>query len=200
MFKKIRRFWLKRVLEKNLLQELRQLKLLEKEQQAKLIVDYEHEFGINFDLVDLETEKKLFDKIYFKDYGNDKMTVIVIMKCAKNYEKIKFSVSKFLTLYPKVYTIKKADLWQIVDVNSGKITLSTCIKENQNGEDLKDMLDSLMKKTSIELFERNILKTTITASDFGEKIYWVTQELYKPMLKPESTVDLKQFCNLENKF
>ena len=201
MFKKLRRFIVKNTLEEALLQQLRNLKLLGDE-DSKLITFDESKYWISFNL---KTNKDLFKKIYFTDWGKDKMTVSVILNDTDEYyETIEFSVSKLLCLKPKTYTIKPRyhndlDALQKIDIPSGKITLSMCITEAEE-ENLEKTLANLMKKTSAELFIRNIMKVSIVASDFGEKIYWIDYELSKPVYKPNSSIDLKQFYNLRNIF
>lgn len=201
MFKKLRRFIVKNTLEEALLQQLRELNLLGDE-DAKLIPFDESKYWISFNL---KTKDNSFQEIYFTDFGKDKMTVSAILKDTYGYyETIKFSVSKLLCLKPKTYTIKPRyhddlDALQNIDIPSGKITLSMCITEAED-ENLEKTLTNLMKKTSAELFIRNIKKVSIVASDFGEKIYWIDYELSKPVYKPNSSIDLKQFYNLRDIF
>lgn len=104
MFKKLRRFFLKRLLEKKLLRRLQTLKLLEKDQQAKFIVDNEDAFGINFHL---ENEKQSFAKVHFSDSGQDKMTVTVTMEDVEDYVTIKFFISIFLTIFMTFLVVRK---------------------------------------------------------------------------------------------
>lgn len=201
MFKKLRRFIVKKTLEEALLQQLRGLNLLGDE-DSKLIADDESEYWISFNL---KTKENSFQKIYFTDLGKDKMTVSVILKDTDGYyETIKFSVSKLLCLKPKTYTNKPRyhndlDALQKIDIPSGKITLSMCITETEE-EDLEKTLANLMKKISAELFDCNIKKASIVASDFGEKIYWIDCELSEPVYKPNSSINLKQFYNLRDIF
>lgn len=201
MFKKLRRFIVKNTLEEALLQQLRELNLLGDE-DAKLIPFDESKYWISFNL---KTKHNSFQKIYFTDFGKDKMTVSAILKDTYGYyETIKFSVSKLLCLKPKTYTIKPRyhndlDALQNIDIPSGKITLSMFITEAED-ENLEKTLTNLMKKTSAELFIRNIKKVSIVASDFGEKMYWIDYELSKPVYKPNSSIDLKQFYNLRDIF
>ena len=50
MLKKLRRFIIKKTLEKKLLEELRVLNILEEHENAELIVDDETDFYVSFDL------------------------------------------------------------------------------------------------------------------------------------------------------
>ena len=207
MLKKLRRFIIKKTLEKKLLEELKTLNILEEQENAELIVDDETDFYVSFDL---KTSKDLFKKVkkvYFSDTGKDKMSVEVILgNTYKNHETIVFSVTNFLDLHPKMYTIALIskngyNILQKIDFNSGKITCSMCIAETYGDQlGLAVVLNGEMADIALKLFKREITELTIRVNDFGEKIYWFGLTFSKIVYKPETSINLKQFDSLKKYF
>lgn len=207
MLKKLRRFIIKKTLEKKLLEELKTLNILEEHENAELIVDDETDFYVSFDL---KTSKDLFKKVkkvYFSDTGEDKMSVEVILgNTYKNHETIVFSVTNFLDLHPKMYTIALIgkngyNILQKIDFNSGKITCSMCIAETYGDQlGLAVVLNGEMADIALKLFKREITELTIRVNDFGEKIYWFGLTFSKIVYKPETSINLKQFDSLKKYF
>ena len=207
MLKKLRRFIIKKTLEKKLLEELKTLNILEEHENAELIVDDETDFYVSFDL---KTSKDLFKKVkkvYFSDTGKDKMSVEVILgNTYKNHETIVFSVTNFLDLHPKMYTISLIskngyNILQKIDFNSGKITCSMCIAETYGDQlGLAVVLNGEMADIALKLFKREITELTIRVNDFGEKIYWFGLTFSKIVYKPETSINLKQFDSLKKYF
>lgn len=194
MLKKLRRFIIKRTLEKELITWLKHLNLLDENEIAKLVVDSETDFSISFDL---NTTKNLFEKVYFYD-SNSNMTVTVVLKnTTKNNETIKFSVTNFLDLFPENYTIipkyqNTYNCIQRLDFDTGKITFKMRIDEDNNPEGLAVSLLGIMEDTAIKLFKCDILDLTINVDYFGEKTYWINAILSQPIYRPESTVKFKE--------
>ena len=118
------------------------------------------------------------------------MVLIGIVANKKSFELIKTEILK------REKQINVIHITPLSLENMKNIKFETVIIE----ENLEKTLANLMKKTSAELFIRNIMKVFIVASDFGEKIYWIDYELSKPVYKPNSSIDLKQFYNLRNIF
>ena len=207
MLKKLRRFIIKKTLEKKLLEELKTLNILEEHENAELIVDDETDFYVSFDL---KTSKDLFKKVkkvYFSDTGEDKMSVEVILgNTYKNHETIVFSVTNFLDLHPKMYTIALIgkngyNILQKIDFNSGKITCSMCIAETYGDQlGLAVVLNGEMADIALKLFKREITELTIRVNGFGEKIYWFGLTFSKIVYKPETSINLKQFDSLKKYF
>ena len=204
MLKKLRRFIIKKTLERKLLDELKALNLIGEHENAKLIVDDETDFYVSFDL---KTDKDLFKKIYFSDTGKDKMSVEVILgNTKKSHETMIFSVTNFLDLHPKMYTIALKsgngyNVLQKIDFNYGKVTCSMCIAETYGDQlGLAVILNGEMADVALKLFKREILDLTIHVNDFGEKIYWFELTLSKIVYKPETSVNLKQFDILKKYF
>lgn len=207
MLKKLRRFIIKKTLEKKLLEELKTLNILEEHENAELIVDDETDFYVSFDL---KTSKDLFKKVkkvYFSDTGEDKMSVNVILgNTYKNHETIEFSVTNFLELHPKMYTITLIsengyNILQKIDFDSGKITCSMCIAETYGDQlGLAVVLNGEMADVALKLFKREITELTIKVNDFGEKIYWFGLTFSKIVYKPETSINLKQFDSLKKFF
>ena len=204
MLKKLRRFIIKKTLEKKLLKELKALNLLEELENATLILDEETCAHVSFDL---KTDKNLFKKIYFYDIVKDKMTVEVIFgNTGQNLETMVFSVTNFLDLHPQMYTIaikneNRCTIVQEIDLNSGKITCSMCIAETYGDQlGLAVVLNGEMADIALKLFKREITELTIRVNDFGEKIYWFGLTFSKIVYKPETSINLKQFDSLKKYF
>ena len=207
MLKKLRRFIIKKKKKKKLLEELKTLNILEEHENAELIVDDETDFYVSFDL---KTSKDLFKKVkkvYFSDTGEDKMSVNVILgNTYKNHETIEFSVTNFLELHPKMYTITLIsengyNILQKIDFDSGKITCSMCIAETYGDQlGLAVVLNGEMADVALKLFKREITELTIKVNDFGEKIYWFGLTFSKIVYKPETSINLKQFDSLKKYF
>ena len=135
------------------------------------------------------------------------MSVEVILgNTYKNHETIVFSVTNFLDLHPKMYTIALIskngyNILQKIDFNSGKITCSMCIAETYGDQlGLAVVLNGEMADIALKLFKREITELTIRVNDFGEKIYWFGLTFSKIVYKPETSINLKQFDSLKKYF
>ena len=204
MLKKLRRFIIKKTLEKKLLKELKALNLLEELENATLILDEETCAHVSFDL---KTDKNLFKKIYFYDIVKDKMTVEVIFgNTGQNLETMVFSVTNFLDLHPQMYTIaikneNRCTIVQEIDLNSGKITCSMCIGETYRDQlGLAVVLLREMEDVATKLFKQEIAELTISVPDFEEKTYLFEFTFSKIVYTPKTSINLKYFDSLKKYF
>jgi len=198
MVKKLRRVILKKNIEKKLFWYLRNLNLLGNEHPELTIVE-ENSLGITFSL---KSEKQLFSNIHFSDIGSQ-MNLIVDIDGLNTLERITFSVSKRIDLIPKAYHIHQKNnhfnIKQKIDFNSGKISLFMAVEEN-NVIDLKNNLVQLLEQIAEDLYDFNTNHVNIICSDFFKKHFWITQEVEKAVLRPESSINFSNFYKLKNIF